>query len=144
MERFGRGDEEKRACGLLDTPAPCTIISIGNNNIWGFEHAVSRATRCHTHVFDCTIDPRTRVPAAIADRVTLYRLCIATRTHNRTRGGEARPMEFLRYEELLARAGLTSAPAFLKMDVEGYAHTWWAHGAARGAYSCWYHAWPRS
>ena len=46
LERFGRSDEEKRVCGLSAAPAPCVIISLGNNNLWHFEADVALLVGC--------------------------------------------------------------------------------------------------
>ena len=40
----------KRACGLSATLAPCTVVSIGSNDEWGFERAVAARTPCQVRV----------------------------------------------------------------------------------------------
>jgi hypothetical protein len=44
LETYGRGDGEKRACGLSQQRPPCVVISIGSNGEWEFEEDVRPTT----------------------------------------------------------------------------------------------------
>lgn len=119
IEKYGRGDEEKRACGLhkiVEIPGiECVIFSLGSNNQWGFEEAIFQATTCRVETFDCTIAHSSQPPEAIRSRVRFHHVCIGDKD-------EIRPnkQQFLTWASLLLRTGLTQAPTFLKMDIEGY------------------------
>lgn len=119
LEKFGSGDEEKRACDLTGFASGhdhCVVISIGSKNIWSFEESVVKNTKCEIHVFDCTLESSggIQVPKGIKHRVTGYDICIGSRDEivsNR---------QFLTYGSILNKANLKQAPTFLKMDIEGY------------------------
>jgi len=115
MERFGARDEAKFACGLSRASAPCTVMSFGCNNLWGFEEAVFARTPCNIEVFDCTVKNSVAPPASIAARTRLHRVCVDGANRTERRAGHA----FLDWPSLLRLAGLTGAPLFLKIDVEG-------------------------
>lgn len=150
LKSYGFGDEEKRVCDVasLYGNQECVIISIGGNNQWvsaifkcclgpralytlalwrmnlsieppiraaqGFEEDVYRKTNCSVHVFDCTVPESVTAPAAIASRVHFYRYCI----------GGAQDAEknvlFITWDGLLDMIKFQHAPAWLKMDIEGY------------------------
>jgi len=115
LETYGRGDGEKRACGLSQQRPPCVVISIGSNGEWEFEEDVFRRTNCTVHTFDCTVPAATAPPAAISTRVFFHRLCI---------GADSRVVPgvgtFVAWPALLVRIGASAPPSFLKMDVEGF------------------------
>lgn len=108
----------------------CAVVSMGSNGQFGFEADVVRRTPCRVEVFDCTVGPDVRVPAELASRVRLHRFCIgpqpaerrsqlydwARRRYVRQRA----QLSFVSYRRALALAGLDAAPAYLKMDIEGY------------------------
>ena len=62
LETFGKGDEEKHACGLAQLDAPCRVISVGSNDQWGFEEEVVARTRCDVATLDCTVDAGLQPP----------------------------------------------------------------------------------
>ena len=119
LEKFGNGDEEKRACDLIGFAGEnnnCVVISIGSKNIWTFEEGVVRQTKCYVHVFDCTLESSggIHVPDALKHRVTGHNICIGSQDEvvgNR---------QFLSYGSLLKHAKVLGTPTFLKMDIEGY------------------------
>ena len=115
IEKFGTRDEAKFACGLSRASAPCAVLSFGCNNQWGFEEAVFARTPCNIEVFDCTVKSSVSPPASIAARTRLHRVCVDGA--NRTEGRSGRV--FLDWPSLLRLAGLSAAPSFLKIDVEG-------------------------
>lgn len=91
LSKFGKGDDEKRVCGLpanllgqsASNAKSCTIISIGGRNQWDFELNISEALpNCHIHTLDCTIDGV--VPAALVNKVTFHKICIGTENINVT------------------------------------------------------------
>ena len=118
LERYGRGDDEKRACSLSARASPpCTVVSIGSNNQWGFESAIANRTGCAVHVFDCTVASNTRPPLALRSRVVFHHLCIANHTFDDAATGRS----YINWQTLLRRvAGQNVPPLFLKMDVEGF------------------------
>ena len=147
LELFGAGDESKAACGLSRANAPCTIISVGSNNQvgawapqplnphphsptltltlalalynptqWGFEVAAFDRTPCRIATFDCTISNDTRPPARIAPRTAFHHVCLSAHV---SAGATRTGRRYVDWPTLLGMAGLTSAPAFLKIDIEG-------------------------
>lgn len=115
IESYGSGDEEKRACGLSGLrSSDCVVVSLGSNNMWGFEEAIHQRTSCRIEVFDCTIAPDTRPPAHIMDRTTFHHVCIGD--EDAVINGQ----QFLAWRSITKLLDLTVAPAHLKMDIEGY------------------------
>ena len=111
---FGKGDDEKRVCSSTHAvESPCTVISIGSNDQWGFERAIAAALPCHIHTLDCTMTPT--VPARLRDRVTYHPLCLGERDHTDANGGR-----HVAWPSLVAELGLSQPPVQLKMDIEGY------------------------
>jgi hypothetical protein len=125
MEAFGQasrsGDlQGKRACGLSWARPPCTVLSIGSNNQWGFERAVVARTECRVVTFDCTLGPSVGVPADLTSRVALRRVCMTgndaeaaraalkpatlyqRRNHQNIYVAAPAPMEFRSYAEIAA------------------------------------------
>jgi len=145
LESYGRGGEEKRVCGLGQLSAPCTVISVGSNNQWQFEERVVQRTACRVVTFDCTLNASARPPAHVESRVVLIRACIGSSALHHPQNDAARRPWFLRrnytlppsrgvpklpagativdYASMLRLAGLTAAPAFLKMDIEGHEYS---------------------
>ena len=118
IESFGTGDEEKRVCGLRrnnSMRSECTIFSIGSNNQWNFEESIFKTSECIVHVFDCTVARGVEPPAYIRSRVTLYKVCIGDKDYT-----SKDSKIFSTWESLLKLVGMTKAPTFLKMDVEGW------------------------
>ena len=120
---FGRGDEEKRICGLpsdeatLSTiggaAAPCVIVSAGSNNQWGFEAAVhARMPRCVIHTLDCTVKPR--VPAALKGAVVPHEICLGSKDETQ------QTRRFMTWRTFAEHAGIKTAPTALKLDIEGF------------------------
>ena len=115
MERYGKHDNEKRACGLLShVDSNCTIISLGSNNEWGFEEEIFKKTTCKVHSFDCTVSGDVEPPEAIRSRVTLHKVCVGN--EDQVIGNR----KFVSWDSLLALAGISTPPSFLKMDIEGF------------------------
>jgi len=134
-----RDSESKRACGLQKLPT-CVVLSIGSNGQWEFEKAIISSTNCTVHTFDCTIS-NIHPPPSIRSRTILHNLCLGSsppRDRNyflevpRKNGrpgawknrqwkySQLKESSFKNYSELVRRAGLSSAPSLLKMDIEGY------------------------
>jgi hypothetical protein len=118
MESYGKGDGEKRACGLkglLQKIKNCTIVSLGSKNQWGFEQDIFKAMpHCTIHTFDCTVTPNVKPPPEIASRTTLHRVCIGSadkRTGNFT---------FMSWKSVMRLIRASEPPLYLKMDIEGY------------------------
>lgn len=135
LGRWGDADDEKRACGLEQATAPCTVISVGSNNQWGFEVAVAERTPCRVETFDCTVGTEAQPPAAWRHRVRLHRICIGDRSTtsdasspssahrsggDHSRAPSAAASKFLDWEDALRHLGLSAPPVFLKMDIEGF------------------------
>lgn len=120
LEKFGKDDEEKRACGLSlleqqqQNGEECVVFSVGSFNLWQFEEAVYKTTKCRIEVFDCTVGKKWAAPEYIRDRTTLHPYCLGS--SDRTIG----KLEFLGWESFLRLANLSHNPTFLKMDIEGY------------------------
>lgn len=115
LETYGKGDGEKRACGLSAQRPPCVVISIGSNGEWEFEEDVVGRTRCTVHTFDCTVPASTAPPSSIRERVRFHRQCIGATSRNVSGVGE-----FLAWPALLARIGASVPPSYLKLDIEGF------------------------
>lgn len=117
LDVFGGGDEEKHACGLRQlatVTSECVVFSIGSNNVWGFEEEIYKSTSCRIETFDCTVRKNAKVPDVIKDRTRLHRVCLGDK--DELRGGK----QFSTWDSLLTLVGITTAPTFLKMDIEGY------------------------
>lgn len=119
MEMYGRGDGEKRACGLkrmlLNFP-DCTIISLGSKNMWDFEEDIyDKMPNCKIHTFDCTVSPGSAPPRKISGRTKLHRICIGSKDMT-TRDG----LVFKSWGSIMTLINATAAPLYLKMDIEGY------------------------
>jgi len=113
-EQYGRGDEAKRSCALSSFK-PCRIISLGNNQVWGFEADIVSRTHCSVDVFDCTVPEATLPPLELRGRVRLHHACIDETTRRDRRG-----RVFLGWSDVLRTAGITGPPSYLKMDIEGF------------------------
>eukprot|EP00597_Dinobryon_sp_UTEXLB2267_P000664 CAMPEP_0170070144 /NCGR_PEP_ID=MMETSP0019_2-20121128/8551_1 /TAXON_ID=98059 /ORGANISM="Dinobryon sp., Strain UTEXLB2267" /LENGTH=244 /DNA_ID=CAMNT_0010278359 /DNA_START=244 /DNA_END=978 /DNA_ORIENTATION=+ len=118
LEVYGRGDEEKRACGLKEiaegADGACIIFSIGSNNQWIFEEDIFDRTQCKVETFDCTVGDHVHPPERIQSRVHLHRICLGENDvviNNRT---------FMSWQTVNKMIGLKTGPSFLKMDIEGY------------------------
>lgn len=118
VEHLGRGDGEKFICSntaALKHPR-CWVLSIGCGGLWEFERLVVSRWNCSIHVFDCT--GSWNVPADLASRVTLSKLCVGGA------GSERRP-NHRSLEDLIKLSagrmpGMPKMPALLKLDAEGY------------------------
>ena len=71
-------------------------------------------TACDVHVFDCTVPVTTKPPARLGTRVNFHRMCLDNISHT------SQGRTYLSWPALLQSAGLTSAPVFVKMDIEGF------------------------
>ena len=119
FEKYGVGDEEKRACGLtqiikmekeMNAKSECIIYSIGSNNQWGFEEAIFEKTNCRVETFDCTTPATIKPPEAIQSRVRYHNICL----------GSENKGKFKTWKGLHEITGIKTAPTFLKMDIEGF------------------------
>lgn len=90
----------------------CDLISIGSNDQWGFETAVTKETNCRTHTFDCTIGKPSKKPSQ--ESVLFYPHCIsdADKIMNER--------SYLSYSSIWTKTGMKGAPKLLKIDVEGF------------------------
>lgn len=137
IDSFGMGDLEKRSCALR-TIAPrvkaataaasdrarlkagaqqserCVVISIGSNGEWDFEIDIVDDTNCVVHTLDCTCGPTCRMPSALSatGRVHFYPYCVAAETNSTG--------NFVSYLDMLRMLNLTSAPTYMKFDIEGF------------------------
>ena len=112
LQSFGQGDDEKRACGS-PVESPCTVLSIGSNNQWGFERAVAAAApACHIHTLDCTVSAT--VPPSLRSRVTFHSICLGEEDQTLADGSR-----YLSWGTLVRKLGI-EAPPMLKMDIEGF------------------------
>jgi len=113
LQRFGTGDQEKKVCDLATltklSNGTCEIISLGSSGVWDFEREIFQRTTCRVHTFDCTGDYP--APSELSSRVFSYKYCI---------GDEHIGTQFKSYRQLLALAGIKSAPTYFKIDVEGF------------------------
>ena len=143
METYGTADEEKHACGLstlFSKEKECVVVSIGSQNLWVFEEAIYQNTSCRIEVFDCTVpgaSPPTHIQVLLAwlvwrgsvgklwlalkadvdgwqGRTTLHHICIGDQ--DAVINGQT----FLSWASITKRIGMTAAPAYVKMDIEGY------------------------
>ena len=109
-------EQEKHACGLstlFSKEKECVVVSIGSQNLWVFEEAIYQNTSCRIEVFDCTV-PGASPPAHIRGRTTLHHICIGDQ--DAVINGQT----FLSWASITKRIGMTAAPAYVKMDIEGY------------------------
>jgi len=126
-----RDTEAKMACGLQGSNS-CVVVSLGSNGQWTFEEDVVARTGCRVEVFDCTVDPqKVTVPMHLSGRVRLHYHCIGPPPRGEGKGriynwptrrfvDTTRELSFVSYAHALWLASIHSAPAFLKMDIEGY------------------------
>lgn len=115
LEKFGDGDDEKRACGLKSRAlGDCIIFSFGSNNQWGFEESIINQTNCLIHTFDCTLTSGFHPPDYIKARVKTYPICVGS--DDITTNGK----QYLKWSSIIKLTKLSRAPTFLKMDVEGF------------------------
>eukprot|EP00457_Paulinella_chromatophora_P009984 gb/GEZN01010068.1/.p1 GENE.gb/GEZN01010068.1/~~gb/GEZN01010068.1/.p1 ORF type:complete len:311 (+),score=5.28 gb/GEZN01010068.1/:177-1109(+) len=110
LESYGAGDGEKRACGLSILHGnDCLVISVGSSNSWEFEEAIfDQLPLCRIVTLDCT--GQWSPPNRIQSRTQFFNVCI----------GQADTGKFLSYDAILKMLNRTSAPSFLKIDVEGF------------------------
>lgn len=112
-------DTQKPVCnvgGKLFHTSSCDLLSIGSNNQWDTEVGMHDQTRCRIHTFDCT--SRDSMPSRIRDRTTFHKICIGDKDFTDSNG-----LQYLSWEHVLKVAGITEAPAYLKMDIEGFEYT---------------------
>ena len=120
LESYGKGDGEKRICGLSKLIAdgrPCVIYSVGCNNQWDFEEAIVAnplTAHCTIETFDCTVAPDLEPPEHIRHRVRLHKYCLGK--EDRDVGGKP----FISYDTLHRMVDGKGPPTFLKMDIEGW------------------------
>lgn len=126
IESYGKGDEEKRACGLQQLQTlnqvnvageknqDCVVYSIGSNNQWGFEEDIIAKTHCRIETFDCTIGKDIQPPAKIRHRVRFHPVCLSDSDY--VLDGR----QYLSWTSLNKLTGITTSPTFIKMDIEGY------------------------
>jgi hypothetical protein len=106
------GDTGKLVCDgdILLRSSECLIYSLGSNNQFDFEEAVSKqSTNCQVHTFDCTSE----APKKPIDRVTFEKVCL---------GGEDVDFSgrsFRRLSSLMSKNG-HSHLNLLKMDIESF------------------------
>eukprot|EP00294_Goniomonas_avonlea_P010978 CAMPEP_0114561708 /NCGR_PEP_ID=MMETSP0114-20121206/12145_1 /TAXON_ID=31324 /ORGANISM="Goniomonas sp, Strain m" /LENGTH=390 /DNA_ID=CAMNT_0001747355 /DNA_START=1 /DNA_END=1170 /DNA_ORIENTATION=+ len=64
----------KAICGLelLKDDDKCMVYSLGSNNLFDFETAVTEQTKCQVHTFDCTSNP----PPTPISRMEFHKICI--------------------------------------------------------------------
>jgi hypothetical protein len=129
LESFGSGDEEKMACALTQMEAPCTLISIGSNNEWGFEEAAANRTPCAIETFDCTLEEGAAPPASLRHRVRLHPVCLGAETRTDPKTGQ----RFADWPTLVRMAGLARAPRYVKMDIEGFGESFAPSGSSQHA-----------
>jgi hypothetical protein len=119
LEKYGRGDGEKRACGLkklMPSMSDCIIVSLGSANRWDFELSVFQdLPLCRIETFDCTISKKTKPPAKISSRTTFHNVCIGSHD-NVTSTGQV----FMSWPSILQLIKAKEAPLYLKMDIDGY------------------------
>jgi Methyltransferase domain len=115
----GSSDGGKRACGLINrsrTPnEQCIVFAIGSYNEWSFEESIFDQTGCIVHSFDCTLRATggIKVPSRISSRVFGHDICLGAKDESK------QGMDFRSWSSLLKIADISSAPTFLKMDIEG-------------------------
>lgn len=100
--------------------APCSIISIGSNNLWSFEEAAYDNTACQIH----TYEPRRednhgggaiRIPDRIASRTTLHWGFMGLVSKSET--PHSPPV--YSWTDILKRTQRMEKPLILKLDCEG-------------------------
>lgn len=116
LERFGKGDEEKRVCALSKVTDDCVVVSIGSNNQWDFEIDVAERTQCRLVTFDCTCGKLTP-PPSVADRITALDVCIGQRNFVNKQG-----WRFMDWHSALRHANVSHV-THLKMDIEGFEYS---------------------
>jgi Methyltransferase domain len=93
----------------------CQVLSVGGNDNWKFESAVVDQLGCTTHTFDCTLPGGAPKKKPNDDRIHFYNYCIDGTTRTDPHG-----RQYLSYQDMLKKAGITSAPSYFKIDVEGF------------------------
>jgi len=106
-------DEEKRYCGKIqDFSKDCIVVSVGCNGEFEFEEIMVAKTDCSIEIFDCTgVWP---IPEKLVGRARLHNYCLGAK--DIVKDGK----KFLSWPSLLAKAGVTTAPDYVKMDIERY------------------------
>jgi hypothetical protein len=107
---WGTLDEEKRYCGKIEDfqNEDCVIVSVGCNGQFEFEEAMVEETKCSIEIFDCTGE--WPIPENLVGRVRLHKYCLGGKDNEETM--------YMGWPSLLAKAGVTTAPDFVKMDIE--------------------------
>ena len=108
----------KNSCGLTQHGDGCVIVSVGSHDEWDFEAEIVRRTCCRVEVFDCTMTPHVQPPVHLRSRVRLHHVCVSGSEMPSLPHADGK--EFLAWQPLLARAGLSAAPDYLKLDAEGF------------------------
>lgn len=135
-------DDSKTVCGLDDIgdgtelsvfqQPGCVIYSIGSNNEFGFEEDLLQRTQCEIHTFDCTgpISRFTNKPNH--PRSHFHHMCLSHEYVAAPPRCQGRQVcgEMMTLAQLQAKLNHTTAPALLKIDVEGFEiplfRSWWA------------------
>jgi Methyltransferase domain len=90
-------------------------MSVGGNDNWKFEQSIVDTLGCETYTFDCTLPGGTPKRKPNDDRIHFFNTCIDGHDHE-----DAHGRKFVTYDRLLNIAGITEAPEYFKIDVEGY------------------------
>jgi hypothetical protein len=120
-------DGGKVICGQSLAEAPsCNVFSLGSNDDFSFESALSASTRCNVATFDCSSFP----PKKTFPRHAFFPKCIGSynakvvyrkkRPNGRFRN--MRAMDYWTLDEALKYSKFSSLN-YLKMDIEGAEHT---------------------
>ena len=75
LKRYGNtSDSGKILCGVENMQGldKCVVYSLGSNNMFDFEQAISDQTLCEIHTYDCTSLP----PSESIDRLRFHPVCI--------------------------------------------------------------------
>jgi hypothetical protein len=126
LVRYGKSSGTgKVLCGIatVASSTKCIVYSLGSNNNFDFEEALTRKTSCEVHTYDCTSSP----PKKPIKGLTFHKVCMGEKTnlqqfmfHNdgKTAISDNETYIFKRFSQIIKENNHTYVHV-LKMDIEG-------------------------
>jgi len=115
----------KMLCGMttIVPTTKCIVYSLGSNNNFEFEEALTQKTSCEVHTYDCTSSP----PTAPIKGLKFHKVCMGEKTNlqqfmfpnsGKTEISDNKTYIFKRFSQIIKENNHTHVH-LLKMDIEG-------------------------
>ena len=116
------GDGGKSMClpNTKNNKNECHVISVGGNDNWVFETAMVDTMNCTTYTFDCTLPDGIPKNKPDTDQMKFFNYCISGGDTTDSPDQSNDSAKYLTYQQASELAGLTVAPIYFKIDVEGF------------------------